>query len=334
MRWDIALILAALFGLLFSVGCSKTQTTVLLAERWETGQHRSCLYGHKNLYCFPADFLEKLPKEQRQQATPYFMEMKRETLLKDKSSDGGSYATKFISHTPMDFSTWDCYKTGAGSPAIVCSLTHKPTKEESAAFVKSEKEQEDAFVAERARKAELHRLGPSAAAYLRGLNPEDVVAACGSVREVRSVEQMFKVAKSEGASFGLYPRNKSLTFIQYPFALLNWMSSSLRSVTGTADFTRWYSTEGTDDDAAGVLQTIPCLFVQVADESKVAARLQAQEKAKETQAEARKAQEAQAAAKKKECDALALEARKLVIGTTAWAAANDKIAEVCGNDYL
>jgi len=335
MRRNIALILAAVFGLLFSVGCSKTQTTTLLAEQWETGQHRSCLFGHKNLYCFPADFLEKLPEEQRKQATPYFMEMKRETLLEDKRSDGGSYETRFISHTPMDFSTWDCYKTGTGSPAIVCDLKHKPTKEESAAFVKSEKEQEDAVVAEKTRKADLHRLGPSATAYLHSLTPEDVVAACGSVREVRNVEQLFKVAKSEGASYGLYPRNKSLTFIRYPFADFNWVMSSLSTVSSEYPNPSWYSTQSTNDDAAGALQAIPCLFSHVAEgESKLAAQLQAQEKAQKAQEEARKAQEAQTAAKKKECAALVLQANKLQNGSAEWAAINNKIAAVCGDDYL
>lgn len=334
MRLNIMLILAALLGLLFSVGCSRTQTTTLLAEQWETGQHRSCLYGHKNLYCFPADFLEKLPLEQRKQATPYLMETKREKILEDKRSDGASYETKFISHTPMDFSTWDCYKTGKGSPAIVCDLKHKPTKEELAVFVKTEKEQEDAVVAEKARQAELHRLGPSADVYLRSLTPEDVVAACGSVKEVHSVEQMFKVAKSEGASYGLYPRNTSVTFIQYPFARFNWVMSSLSTVSSEYPNPSWYSTQSTDDDAAAALQAISCLYSQVADASKVAARLQAQKKAQEAKEEARKAQEARAAEKKKECAALVLQANKLQNGSAEWAAINNKIAAVCGNDYL
>ena len=67
-------------------------------------------------------------------------------------------------HRPMDFSTWDCYKTGVGSPAIVCDLTHKPTEEKCATFVTSEKEQE-----------ERSRLEQVANDYLMQLNPADVL---------------------------------------------------------------------------------------------------------------------------------------------------------------
>jgi hypothetical protein len=131
------LVLVITLSVLFTAGCSKIQTTTLLAEKWETGQHRTCLYGHKNLYCFQPTQLESLPNQQRFQFTPYLLESKRTELVKQPDTDGGSYETKFTSHTPMDFSLWDCYKTGTGSPAIACDLKQKPTTDEVRAFVKT-----------------------------------------------------------------------------------------------------------------------------------------------------------------------------------------------------
>jgi hypothetical protein len=164
---------ASIFLTLFLAGCSKVQTTVLLAEKWETGQHRTCLYGHKNLYCFERGEVEGLlplsksiPDQRR--LTPYLIESKRAKALEDPRTDGGSYETKFTSHTPMDFSLWDCYKTGVGSPAIVCNLKQKPTKEETAVFIKAEKEQ-----------MEHTRLAEDALTLLLKLTPTVLAEACG-----------------------------------------------------------------------------------------------------------------------------------------------------------
>jgi hypothetical protein len=256
MRRNTALpTLGAVLGLLSSVGCSKTQTTTLLTEQWETGQHRSCLFGHKNLYCFPADFLEKLPEGKRKQVTPYFMEIKRDELLQDKRSDGGSYETKYVSHTPVDFSAWDCYKTGIGSPAIVCDLTHKPTAEESAAFVKSEREQE-----------ERSRLEQVASNYLMQLKPMDLLAACGPG------EQSGGQKTAYSGKFDL----RSDTDIKYPFAEFRFEylgiygtppepSYMLDTANATAPSKFWDLKLQVKyrEQALEVVQAIPCLLNQV-----------------------------------------------------------------------
>jgi hypothetical protein len=118
--------------------------------------------------------------------TPYFVELKRHDALKEPGTDGGVYETKFVSHTPMDFSSWDCYKTGAGSPAIVCDLRQQPTKGESDAFVKAEREQEGQS-----------RLEESASNYLISLDPAELIEARGKGQQtesyVSSVEQSISI---------------------------------------------------------------------------------------------------------------------------------------------
>jgi len=257
---------AAVLVLLFSVGCSKTQTTPLLAEQWETGQHRSCLYGHRNLYCFPADFLEKLPTEQRKQTTPYFMETKREALVRQPNTDGGSYDTKFTSHTPMDFSVWDCCKTGTGSPAIVCDLKHKPTQEESDAFVKSEKERE-----------ERRHLEEAASSYLEELQPATLIPACGQGEQSGGQRVPYTGKKYD------FREN---THIKYPFGEFKFIylgkhekdtpgkSCDTASASCTASYYLGYAEASSKvwtldfqvkyhEAALEVVQNIPCLFSQV-----------------------------------------------------------------------
>jgi len=193
---------ASIFLILFLAGCSKVQTTVLLADKWETGQHRTCLYGHQNLYCLEPEEFEGLlplsksiPDERR--ITPYLMESERAKALEHPGTDGGSYETKFTWHTPMDFSLWDCYKTGVGSPAIDCNLKKKPTKQETAVFIKAEKEQ-----------MEHTRLAENAYHLISGLTPTNLAEACGQGEQTGG-------QKMEGS--GEYDLRDE-TFIKYAFA--------------------------------------------------------------------------------------------------------------------
>jgi len=235
-------------------GCSKTQTTPILSETWDTGQHRTCLYGHGRLYCgIPEQITVFKPP-----VTPYFMESHRALVTDDKRTDSGTYETRFTSHTPMDFSTWDCYKTGKGSPAIVCGLIHKPTREETTDFIKTEKTQKDADEAERARKAELHRLAPAAVAYLQHLTSEDVIAACGPVVKKRPFTQM--LSEKDVTEVTIYKMNKGLFYIKYPFAEFGFLNGTLSNVFTTYPVPSWYGPEiGSGDDATATVLGVPCL---------------------------------------------------------------------------
>jgi len=244
---------ASIFLILFLAGCSKVQTTVLLADKWETGQHRTCLYGHKNLYCLEPEEFEGLlplsksiPDERR--LTPYLMESKRAKALEDPRTDGGSYETKFTWHTPMDFSLWDCYKTGVGSPAIVCNLKQKPTKEETAVFIKAEKEQ-----------MEHTRLAEKAWQLVWGLTPTTLTEACGQGKQTGG-------KKEEGS--GIYDLREN-TFLKYPFAefQFRYLGSSyeLQTIHTNDDSKSWdKDSQGINTDGAfRSVQDIPCLANKV-----------------------------------------------------------------------
>jgi hypothetical protein len=185
--------------------------------------------------------------------TPYFMEMERDKLLKDKRSDGGSYDTRFKSHTPMDFSVWHCYKTGAGSPAIVCDLIHKATEEESAAIVKSEKEQE-----------ERSRLEEVASDYLMVLKPATLLEACGQGEQSGGQSKYSGMDRREDT-------NIKYAFAEFQFEYLGMNGTPaepfymLRTANATGSYKYWDISAQVEfhERALEIVQAIPCLFSQV-----------------------------------------------------------------------
>jgi len=182
---------------LFTVACSKVKTVAVLTEKWDTGQHRTCMYGHEKLYCFKPDEIPSLQPP----FTPYTVESHRTELVKDPRTDGGTYETQFARHVPVDFSVWDCYKTGSGSPAVSCEQKHQPTAEETAAFMKAEKEQQ-----------EHHHLEESAHKYMSRLSPSNLVQACGEGE------------RSGGALISTrVPDLRDETSIKYPFGEFRFM---------------------------------------------------------------------------------------------------------------
>src|SRR5580700_11001327 len=70
---NAVLCLSASTVLLLTVACSKVKTVTVLAEQWETGQHRTCMYGHEKLYCFKPDEIPSLQPP----FTPYTVESHR-----------------------------------------------------------------------------------------------------------------------------------------------------------------------------------------------------------------------------------------------------------------
>jgi hypothetical protein len=141
------------------VGCGKTETVKVMSSSWNLGQHFDCLYNKKNIYCFPPSTkrLGRYFLDDRIDTTGkpiarttmlfglgpdiiHYLERHREKIEEDKSAETGTYETHF-SANPLDYSLWDCYRTGIGQPAIACQLTEKPgsanrewiTKKEEAA---------------------------------------------------------------------------------------------------------------------------------------------------------------------------------------------------------
>lgn len=52
----------------------------------------------------------------------HYLERNRTEAEKDPSAEVGTFEASF-STRPSEYSIWDCYKTGNGSPAIACQLT-------------------------------------------------------------------------------------------------------------------------------------------------------------------------------------------------------------------
>ena len=172
--------LVPVFLLLILVGCSRTHIATVVSEKWDVGQHQSCFYGHEDLFCGAMDDMKGTKSDGTaatpidilldQERTPYRLALYREVQLrkaKDLPPFSGVYETKFTS-SAMDFSLWDCYRTGLGSPAIRCTLKLKPTKDETKQYVALEKEQ-----------ADLHKRAPAIARFLRELRSKtDALWSC------------------------------------------------------------------------------------------------------------------------------------------------------------
>ena len=152
----------ALVGAALLTGCSQTKTVSVLGLKWEIGQHQDCVYKAGNLYCIPANSTTIVGLSQRgwKDKSGKPVEMKRSELLfiqsvtlthrveanraealREKDAETGTYDTKF-STDPLDYSIWDCLKTGVASPGISCALARKPSGDKDLKFI-ADKEQEE-----------------------------------------------------------------------------------------------------------------------------------------------------------------------------------------------
>jgi hypothetical protein len=112
---------------------------------WGVGQHLECWYaGAENVYCIPATthefnglafdkWLDNEKKPLSRQAVlsslsvsiVHFLERNRNFVERHPNiGEAETYITSFSS-SPSDYSLWDCYKTGAGNPALSCDLTRE-----------------------------------------------------------------------------------------------------------------------------------------------------------------------------------------------------------------
>jgi hypothetical protein len=131
-------------AILATSGCGKTATISVLAQPWGTGQHQDCIYAHDKIYCVVPTANEVLGRRldrasyvKDKKPVPrteilFGMEVelvrgmeKLRPKIKEGEADTGKYETRF-STSPVDYSLWDCNKTGSASPAVSCKLTKKP----------------------------------------------------------------------------------------------------------------------------------------------------------------------------------------------------------------
>jgi hypothetical protein len=178
--------LFAAVALCLLIGCSRQQTVSVLGLRWEIGQHQDCIYKAKNLYCIPAGANSvagyQLTNWKTRDGKPVprndalllvsvdltrSLDRNRSETERDKDAETGVYDTKF-STSPPDYSIWDCFKTGQGSPAISCTLTKK---------AEGEKEKKSL-----ARQIEDGKLDDA----VRALSQDDLIRKCGQPGQVTS----------------------------------------------------------------------------------------------------------------------------------------------------
>lgn len=177
--------------------CSTRKTVGVLAAKWNdqsvgfwdnfswnVGQHLDCWYAEGKLYCIPGTthafyvydfdkFLDKDRKPLSRQAIltglsvpiVHFLERHRQFVEEHPNvGEAQTYIASFSS-SPSDYSLWDCYKTGLGSPALSCNLTARLDRTQ----------QESLQPAIEASKYERD--------VLLSLSPESLVRACGAPRE-------------------------------------------------------------------------------------------------------------------------------------------------------
>ena len=114
--------------LIFSVfvfsGCARTRRISVLADRWETGQHKTCTFLlPENIDCDAPDA----------PVTHWEAEKIRNETTKSIVVERGEYNALFSSAT-SDYSVWDCHKTGNADVAIQCSASRRLSDDESRKF--------------------------------------------------------------------------------------------------------------------------------------------------------------------------------------------------------
>jgi hypothetical protein len=178
---SIVYLIALLFLAVACTGCGTTKNVNLLALTWPVGQHDDCFYAESKLYCLPGDLQtldgrslivtdQKTGKTMDRRGVLYGrmvevihrLDINRPEIGKGKDAETGVFETKFDSKL-TDYSMWDCYKTGVGSPAISCKLT-KTLSQTHPKFQE--------YVAQQLALAKADE-------FLRGLKQDDLIKACG-----------------------------------------------------------------------------------------------------------------------------------------------------------
>lgn len=181
MKWLYAIIV--FIGIVI-VGCSRTQRTDMVAFKWNTGQHEECVYAHQHIYClvhdmWPTDPRTKSVSFEQIARMPYWVELRRPMVATDANTETGMFDFKYSS-APLDYSFWDCFKTGAGSPAVQCELIRKPTPDEIAKANSDEQKLREQtaeinrkFEEKSANEAKAHQ-------FLKELTAERLIQLCGT----------------------------------------------------------------------------------------------------------------------------------------------------------
>ena len=103
---------------IFLAGCSHAERVNLLANRWNTGEHKKCTFlGPSSLICGGDRPLLRWEADDL-----------RASLANSAAIERGEYDASF-SALPTDYALWDCRKTG-DSAVISCRLIRAPSADD------------------------------------------------------------------------------------------------------------------------------------------------------------------------------------------------------------
>jgi type IV pilus assembly protein PilA len=159
-------LIVALSLILGAISCSPIKPVTVATEtrsKLTIGEHNYCIYDGQRLICLPQAKLDEasqstflfFDQEQEEQFAERHYKFKRyeraslrledilflqgaelTAMVEHELKRGDStlievavFDTKF-SRTPVDYSVWDCFVTGKGSPALECTLMKSPDSEE------------------------------------------------------------------------------------------------------------------------------------------------------------------------------------------------------------
>jgi hypothetical protein len=235
------LLLASAFMM---AGCSKTESTSIIAFKWSIGQHETCVYARSHIYCNSPEQWPAGPQPGKVSWSviahvPYRAEQERSHLNRDATAEAGTYDVKY-SKAPLDFSLWDCIKTGGGSPAITCELLRKPSDSEIAEANDDER-----------KTREHNALALKAHSFLQGLTRERLAELCGPGKvNTGFISDKITYANATGTADAIFE-----------YATYGSNKGSLDTVhTSGPKPALWYhSSDVWKEDALNIVQGIPCL---------------------------------------------------------------------------
>lgn len=231
----VFLVLAAL-----SMGCGKTKTVNVVTDfKIDVGRQMSCIYSSGNLYCY-----SKLltPEETKKWVAHGGMVTAIQTLEKERSDnvttgESGAYSSKF-SKSPVDYSLWNCSKTGNVDPAIRCELQIAPDPTVVAKTLDAVKFEES---------------------VLLPITQESLISACGKPRKTQEsdISKWFYYPSTHS---GTLIRLEFDTYIKRPSGRLAYLDSVNEKTDEFVQGPLWNLDTGADESLKSKLnEYLPCL---------------------------------------------------------------------------
>lgn len=219
-------------------GCDKARVvSVQGAAKMNVGEHVSCIYSGEKLYCMD-QLVSKQEVDKRHMMDRVVFAVRAQVnhdADNSSSAEGESYSIKFTTDT-IDYSLWDCSKTGSSNPAIRCTLQQNPDPKRVTASLDAAKFEES---------------------VVTPLTQDHLIALCGGPKEIKT---------DAISSILIYPTKKPGIVVSVYFNTLH-PPTRLQSIETVDEKTGQFFVGGmiwnrgdNDEDAIKDLKTyMPCL---------------------------------------------------------------------------